>query len=169
MLIRLHLLDLAELRALAASRIPEQYAARIAAGALPPAFVAQRALDALAAGKSAHWCATFLMLRAADRMVVGACGFKDIPAHGQVEIGYGVAPACRGQGIATAAVGALVRTAFADAQVAWVLAQIDPGNTASARVVAKLGFDAGASVTDTDGETLVQWTIRRGQQAALPH
>ncbi|NHZ78587.1 GNAT family N-acetyltransferase [Massilia sp. CCM 8695] len=159
MTIILQLLGVADLRTLAASRIPDQMAGRAAAGALPPAFVAQRALGLLEAGKSAAWCASFLMLRASDHMVVGACRFKDIPVDGQVEIGYGVAPACRGQGIATAAVRELARIAFADAAVERVLAQIDQDNTASARIAARLGFAAGATLTDADGDRLVQWVL----------
>ncbi|MFB9246234.1 GNAT family N-acetyltransferase [Massilia antarctica] len=161
MTIILQLLGVADLRTLAASRIPEHIAGRAAAGALPPAFVAQRALDLLEAGKSADWCATFLMLRASDGMLVGACGFKDIPIDGQVEIGYGVAPACRGQGIATAAVRELARIAFAAAALERVLAQIAPDNTPSARVAARLGFQPGATITDADGEDLVQWVLAK--------
>jgi ribosomal-protein-alanine N-acetyltransferase len=161
MTIILQLLGLADLRTLAAGRLPRRFTDHAAPGALPPAFVAQRALAHIEAGKSAAWCATFVALRISDQMVVGACGFKDAPQDGQVEIGYGVAPDWRGQGIATDAVRELARIAFASASVERVLAQIAPGNTASLRVAAKLGFEAGATVSDADGEQVQQWVLRK--------
>ncbi|HEX8612598.1 MAG TPA: GNAT family N-acetyltransferase [Telluria sp.] len=161
MTIILQLLGLADLRTLAASRTPRHYDGRAAPGALPPAFVAQRALDLLDAGKSATWCATFVMLRVSDQMVVGACGFKDEPQDGQVEIGYGVSSDWHGQGIATEAVAELTRIAFASGKVERVLAQIAPDNIASLRVAGKLGFEAGANVIDADGDELVQWVLHK--------
>lgn len=161
MTIILQLLSLADLRTLAASRVPRHLTTSAAPGALPPAFVAQRALAHIEAGKSPAWCATFVMLRLSDQMVVGACGFKDEPQDGQVEIGYGVSSDWRGQGIATDAVAELARIAFASGTVERVLAQIAPDNTASLRVVGKLGFQAGATVLDAGGEELVQWTLHK--------
>lgn len=99
-------------------------------------------------------------MRRADGAVVGGCGFKDAPHDGRVEIGYAVAPSCRQQGIATAAVRELVRLAFASGEVHEVLAQINPQNAASARVAHKLAFDACGTVIDNDDEPLVQWLLR---------
>lgn len=161
MTIILQLLGLADLRTLAASRTPRHYIGHAAPGALPPAFVARRALDLMEAGKSASWCATFVMLRVSDQMVVGACGFKDEPHDGQVEIGYAVSPDWHGQGIATDAVRELARIAFASGAVERVLAHIAPDNTASLRVAGKLGFEAGARVRDAEGEELLQWVLRK--------
>lgn len=161
MTIILQLLGFADLRTLAASRTPRHLTGKAAPGALPPAFVAERALAHMEAGKSASWCATFVMLRISDQMVVGSCGFKDEPQDGQVEIGYGVSPDWRGQGIATDAVRELARIAFASGAVERVLAQIAPDNTASLRVAGKLGFEVGATVRDADGEDLQQWVLRK--------
>lgn len=73
--------------------------------------------------------------------VVGAAGFKGRPdAEGTVEIGYGVAPACRGQGYATEAVQALVGWAFSHPEVKRVVAECAPDNPASIRVLDKAGF-----------------------------
>ncbi|NHZ37419.1 GNAT family N-acetyltransferase [Massilia rubra] len=161
MTIILQLLSLADLRTLAAARIPRHLTTHAAPGALPPPFVAQRALALIEAGKSPAWCATFVMLRVSDQMVVGACGFKDEPQDGQVEIGYAVSSDWHGQGIATEGVAELARIAFASGAVERVLAQIAPGNTASLRVVGKLGFEPGATVVDAEGDTLVQWVLRK--------
>lgn len=160
MTIHLHSLSPADLRALAAGAFPASLPGNVADGALPPAFVAERSLDQLRAGKSPFWCSTYLIVREADAAIVGACGFKDEPAEGCVEIGYGVAPACRKQGIATQAVAELVRVAFASGEADAVLAQVNPDNVGSTRTVQSLGFAALDTVIDDDGEPLVKW-IRR--------
>jgi ribosomal-protein-alanine N-acetyltransferase len=161
MTIYLYPLSPADLRALAAGAVPASLPGNVADGALPPPFVAERSLRQLDEGKDAAWCSTFLILRDADSTVVGACGFKDEPADGCVEIGYGVAEECRKQGIATAAVSELVRIAFDHVAVRGVLAQINPDNVSSTRVVQALGFEADDTVVDDDGEPLVQWFRQR--------
>lgn len=165
MTVYLHSLSPAALRALASSAAPAGLPGAVTDGALPPPFVAQRSLQQLAAGKSPQWCSTFLIVRDADAAVVGACGFKDEPAHRCVEIGYGVAPALRRQGIATGAVSELLRLAFASSGVDAVLAQVNPDNLGSTRVVQSLGFEALDNVIDDEGEPLVQWIIRRSSFA----
>jgi len=136
-------------------------AARTLTDALPPPFVAQRALARLAAGQDGYWCGVFHIVRSADAAVIGGCGFKGAPVDGRVEIGYGVAPACRRRGVATQAVRELVRLAFARADVTAVLAQVNPDNVASTRVVVTLGFAGGAASRDHEGEMLVPWVLRR--------
>lgn len=172
MTISLYSLSPAELRALAAGAVPVALPGTLADGALPPAFVAKRSLQQLEAGADPHWCSTFLIVRQPDSAIVGACGFKNEPANGCVEIGYGVAPSWRKQGIATAAVSALLRTAFASSEVDRVLAQVNPENVASTRVVHALGFEASGTVIDDEGEPLTQWFMRQpsiaGCAPALP-
>ena len=127
---------------------------------LPPPFVASRSLAQIAQGKSAYWCATFLIFRNADNTVVGGCGFKDEPIEGRVEIGYGIAPSCRRQGAASRAVAALLQLAYAGG-ASEVLAEILPDNFASAEVVRRLGFiDTGTRI-DEEGETVVLWVASR--------
>lgn len=108
---------------------------------------------------------TYTMHRRADQALVGSCGFKDAPRQGRVEIGYGVAPDCRNQGVATAAVAALLDLAFSSGDVHQVLAQIDPDNRSSTRVVEKLGFRAEGTRTAEHDEVLVQWVATRSARA----
>lgn len=166
MTIYLYPLCAADLRALAAGAIPAALPGNVADGALPPAFVAERSLRQLDGGKNPTWCSTYLIVRNSDATVVGACGFKDEPAEGRVEIGYGVAPECRKQGIAKSAVSELVRAAFACTDVDTVLAQVNPDNVSSTRVVQSLRFEANGTIIDDDGEALVQWLTRRPRAAA---
>lgn len=150
-----------ELALLAQGATPEPARHNAGPDSLPPPFVAARALEHLANGKPLHWCGTYYMVRRDDQAVVGSCGFKDVPVNGVVEIGYGVAAACRNEGIATRAVSALLAIAFASDDVHQVLAQIKPDNIASSKVVDKLGFARAGNIVDDDGEVLVQWVASR--------
>ena len=161
MSITLRSLSRAELQVIAESGVPDGCATRMEAGALPPAFVARRSLSQLAAGKDPYWCSPFHILREADGWIVGGCGFKDVPQAGRVEIGYGVAAACRNSGVATLAVLELLRLAFATDEVREVLAHISPANAASARVAEKLGFAILDMITDDTGEPLLRWLAER--------
>ena len=76
-----------------------------------------------------------------DDQVVGDIGFHGPPADGSVEIGYGVVPASRGRGLATRACALLVEVAWRAGAEA-VLAEAEPGNPASRRVLLNNGFTA---------------------------
>lgn len=147
------------LEALAASRIPEGLEGRFEQGAMPPAFVAVRSLELAAAGHALPWSTTFLIVDDDDTRIVGGCGFKTVPKDGRVEVGYGVAPAARGKGAATAALHLLLRKA-AEAGATELLAEVAPANEASTRVVQKAGFECAGDRVDGDGEFLVQWVRR---------
>lgn len=162
--VTLRLVPVDDLRAIAASETPA--AERFIDGALPPPFVAERALRQLAEGKPAFWCSTFYIVRESDGYIVGGCGFKDEPYGDRVEIGYAVAPACMRQGIGSAAVGALLELAFQSGEASEVLAQVEPSNVASTCLVRKLGFIRLGIATDEDGTTVFRWLARQSGVAA---
>ena len=147
------------LEALAASRVPEGLETRIEQDSLPPAFVAARSLELAAAGQPAPWSTTFLIVNNEDTRIVGGCGFKTAPLNGRVEVGYGVAPAAQGQGAATAALHLLLQRAF-EAGAIEVLAEVEPINHASIRVVQKAGFKNVGSRVNNENEYVVQWAKR---------
>ena len=151
----------ADLQVLADAGVPDGVAGRTADDALPPPFVARRSLGQLAQGQEELWCHGFYIVRDTDGLVVGGCGFKGAPMCGQVEIGYGVSPACRNQGAATQAVRQLIERAFATGAVGEILAQVNPANASSTRIVQKLGFVQGAVETGEGGEPLAQWVLRK--------
>ncbi len=155
-----------DLRLLALAQVPATLALRALAEAMPPPFVAERSLQQLGAGKPLVWCAPFYMVRTDDAAIVGSCGFKDMPKQGRVEIGYGVAPQARRQGMAGAAVAQLLALANASDEVREVLAQVSPANVASTRVVQRLGFLPCGQQLDHEGEMLVQWVCRMAQRVA---
>lgn len=83
--------------------------------------------------------------------VVGELGTKGPPDDsGSVEIGYGLAGSHRGRGLGTAAVGLLVEALRTDPAVRAVEAEVARPNTASHRLLTRLGFTeveaAGADV-----------------------
>lgn len=73
--------------------------------------------------------------------VAGECGTKTASAaDGTVEIGYGLAPRSRGRGLGGRAVGELVEWLVEQVGVTAVEAEIHVSNTASRRLVERLGF-----------------------------
>jgi RimJ/RimL family protein N-acetyltransferase len=89
---------------------------------------------------------------------VGLGGFKG-PADraGEVEIGYGIAPEYRGQGLATEAAKALVDEARRCISLARVLAHTLPANNASTRVLARCGFHRTAEIKDPQDGVIWRW------------
>jgi [ribosomal protein S5]-alanine N-acetyltransferase len=71
---------------------------------------------------------------------IGGVGFFGPPVDGAVELGYGLAPVARGQGLATEAAVALVALARSDERVTAVHARTSPDNPASQAVLARLGM-----------------------------
>jgi RimJ/RimL family protein N-acetyltransferase len=86
-----------------------------------------------------------------DGALVGFGGFKGAPRDGEVELGYAVAPARRGRGIATAVVEELVdhaRTAGVQVVTAHTLAE----ENASTAVLRKSGFSRTAELSESVGD-----------------
>ena len=77
--------------------------------------------------------------------VMGFCGlfeFSDINGRDEIELGYRFATRFWGQGYATEAAGVVTQHALsAMRSIDRLVAFIDPGNTASIRVVEKLGYN----------------------------
>jgi RimJ/RimL family protein N-acetyltransferase len=107
-----------------------------AAGGWPGPDALQALRLAVEFGGDPGW----LLVRAG--VVVGECGTHGPPdSDGVVEIRYGVAPAARGQGLATEACAALTAWLRAQPGVRRVAASTHAaGNPASRRVLEKCGF-----------------------------
>jgi len=72
---------------------------------------------------------------------IGDAGFHGPPnAEGEVEVGYALVPAARGLGLAGEAVGLLMGWAQSQPGVRAITARVDRGNTASERLLSRLGF-----------------------------
>lgn len=73
--------------------------------------------------------------------LIGTCViWHIIPAHFRAEIGYMLHPAWWGKGAMLEAVSAVIDFAFTRMKLHSLAAQIDPENSASRRVLEKLGF-----------------------------
>lgn len=87
----------------------------------------------------------WMVIDPAAACVIGDIGFH-APIHArsttEAEIGWSVIPAARGQGYTPEAVTGLLACTFAQTHVQRIIAQIEPTNTASLRVAAKLGMEA---------------------------
>jgi [ribosomal protein S5]-alanine N-acetyltransferase len=123
----------------------------------------RRARDAVAADpERARWGTRLFVLE--DPRTLG--GFKGPPRDGVVELGYAIAPAWEGRGLATAAARALLREAFAAPEVQSVVAHTLPGPGPSARVLEKTGFAREGEVSDDDVGRVWRFRVDRPSTAS---
>jgi [ribosomal protein S5]-alanine N-acetyltransferase len=120
--------------------------------ALPPTR------DALVEHPNGHAWGTRLFVSGDPPELVGWGGFKGPPSDGVVEVGYEIAEARQGRGLATAATNAMVAEAFADDRVTKVIAHTLPERNASTRVLEKVGFTY-AGAADEDGEAVWRYFL----------
>lgn len=133
-------------------------------GALPPDFIIEGSVEALQRGEDPLWSSFFMFVDQDSGRAVGSGGFKSQPSEGRVEIGYGVAEACRCRGVATEATRRLTAIAFEHPEVAAVVVETAVDNPASRRVVEKAGFTwAGSAESEEDGP-LDLWRLERGTE-----
>lgn len=100
----------------------------------------------------------WLVIQTLDQEVIGDIGFKGRPnASGSVDIGYGIVPARRRQGYAYEAAVGLRDWAFTQPGVEHLTGDCWPYNTASARILEKLGMHC---LGLSDGG-LQLWTMNR--------
>ncbi|MEY9843276.1 GNAT family N-acetyltransferase [Streptacidiphilus sp. MAP5-3] len=97
-------------------------------------------LKADAAGVYQQAWGAWAVIRRADGLAIGGCGFHGAPLDGVVEIGYDLAASARGQGFASAAARLVTAYALAHDGVDLVVAHTDPANAASQAVLTRVGF-----------------------------
>jgi RimJ/RimL family protein N-acetyltransferase len=106
-----------------------------------------------------HPFGPYTVTEVSSGLLIGGAGFFGPPGpDGEVEIGYGLAGEWRGRGLATEAAVLLVDLAFADPAVRVAVAHTAPGNAASQRVLARVGF---GPAPRTDGGDDLRFEIRR--------
>ena len=89
----------------------------------------------------AHWHCQWAAILKEERRIIGSLAFKGPPGEtSEVEIGYGLDPCYHNRGLATEAVGAMVRWALCQVGVEAVTAETANTNVASMRVLQKAGF-----------------------------
>jgi RimJ/RimL family protein N-acetyltransferase len=113
--------------------------------------------------------------RAADRTFIGWCVlFEWNPVYRSATMGYCFDEAAWGKGFATEAAAALLQWGFDTLDLNRVQAQTDTRNTASSRVLEKLGFTREGTLREdcvVDGEVSDSWVyglLRREWETAHP-
>ena len=97
-----------------------------------------------------HGFGRFACVWKATGEVVGFCGPKRLPEMQEVELGYRFLPQFWGKGFATEAGTAVLAYSRDILKLRRLIALVHPENTASARVLQKLGFVL-------ESQTLVSW------------
>lgn len=149
---------------------PEEAAGMLAGRRRPdwhPDYPRQDDLDAVSmvkpGGSEPGWGPRHVV-RAFDGLVVGSIGFFGPPepaaADGvpETEVGYGLVEDARGHGAATEALRGLLE--HTDRLGVRLRASVEPGNTASVRVLAKCGFTE-LRGSDEDGNLVMARPLAR--------
>ena len=137
-LLRAEIADRPSLPALLGARVPDDWPPVMLVDALP------WFLDRLEANpEPVGWLGWYGLLReegAMQPILAGSAGFKGPPDAGTVEIGYSILPGFQKRGLGTEMVAALLAWAFQQPGVARVIAETEPANLPSLRLLSKLGF-----------------------------
>lgn len=72
--------------------------------------------------------------------LIGFCGLQPLPDSPDIEIGWWLARACWGRGLATEAAREALRDGFERAGLKRIVSIAQPANTASIRIMQKLGM-----------------------------
>lgn len=106
----------------------------------------------------AEWTAPLLFIHRVDRALVGLGGFKGpVDDEGAVELGYGIAPAYRRQGLATEAARAMLAHARTFPAIRSVLAHTLPEANESTRVLERCGFTFAGPIVDPSDGSVWRW------------
>jgi [ribosomal protein S5]-alanine N-acetyltransferase len=111
-----------------------------------------------------HGFALWAVCERASGRVVGDCGLQLLEGGPQVEVGYRLAHAVRGRGLATEAARASLVAGFDDLELDRIVAVAQPGNIASRRVMKKLGMTL-MGLGQYYGSEGVLYAITRAQEA----
>jgi ribosomal-protein-alanine N-acetyltransferase len=110
-------------------------------------------------GKIEWWA--YLPILKKTKTLLGSCGYKGDPKNGMVEIGYEVAEAYRGWGLATEMAKALIKNAFEYNDVEYVQAHTLAEVNESGSVLKKCGMQMMNEVDDPDDGKIWRWEIRK--------
>jgi [ribosomal protein S5]-alanine N-acetyltransferase len=113
-----------------------------------------------------HGFALGAMQRRSDGVVVGMCGLIRRDTLPDVDVGYALLPAHRGQGYAREAAAAWVERGFQRHGLARIVAITKPDNDASARALVAIGmrFEARLRLAGAEEDSLL-YAIERGARA----
>lgn len=116
----------------------------------------RRYLEPILAGQRERGYATWAVIERSSGRLIGDCGL--FPADGvgpEVELAYGLAPDVWRRGYATEAAAACLRAGLDELDLDRIVADVDPANAASVRVLEKVGFELAG---EQDGKLLYRAT-----------
>lgn len=109
-----------------------------------------------------HEWGSLFFIKPDVRALVGLGGFKGPPSsEGVVELGYAIAPAFRGQGLATNATTQMLERAFANPSIRAVDAHTLGAENPSTRVLQRTGFRKIAELNDPEEGPIWHWRFER--------
>jgi RimJ/RimL family protein N-acetyltransferase len=103
---------------------------------------------------------------AGDPEMIGFCGLQPLGETGEMEIGWWLAKAWWGKGLATEAAGEAMRDGFERSKLERIVAVAQPENRASIHVMEKLGMTFERE-TNHRGFHVVVYSIERGSHARV--
>lgn len=96
-----------------------------------------------------------------DGGLIGFCGLQPLPETAEIEIGWWLARAWWGRGLATEAARAALRDGFERVGLQRIVAIAQPANRASVRIMRKLGMRF-ERMTESQGLAVVMYARRAG-------
>jgi aminoglycoside 6'-N-acetyltransferase len=106
---------------------------------------------------------------AASGMLLGDVGIHVSADGREAELGFSLARAAQGRGIATAAVRAAIAMVFEETGAERISAQTDARNTACVRLLQRLGSTLVARIdTEYRGERCEEWRYRLATRPTIP-
>ncbi|MFM7154809.1 MAG: GNAT family N-acetyltransferase [Bacteroidota bacterium] len=109
----------------------------------------------------------YMTIHRTDKKLIGACGFKGEPdPEGMVELGYEIASAYRGRGLATEAAQGLLNYAFSFNSVEKVTATTLAEENASTRLLRRLHFTFTGEETDLEDGKIWTWCKNRAEDVS---
>ncbi len=129
---------------------------------MTPYARAERALDMYNMLWAQHKVGGWIITDKVNRQLIGSCEIEYLDETDEYELGYALGKAYWGTGIATEAAQAATRFGFEYAELDRIIAVVVPENTASWRVLEKIGFvyEKKAHYYDLN---IVYYAIERGQ------
>jgi RimJ/RimL family protein N-acetyltransferase len=92
--------------------------------------------------------------------LIGFCGLQPLPDTAEIEIGWWLARTCWGRGLATEAAQCVLRDGFERLGLPRIVAIAQPANTASIRIMQKLGMRF-ERLTEARGVPVALYAISR--------
>ena len=94
-----------------------------------------------------------------DGQIVGTCAFRSAPVKNRVDIAYFTFPGHENKGIATEMASQLVSIAKRNIPHIIIVGQTPPINSASTRILRKIGFQYVRSINHPDEGYVWEWEL----------